>query len=145
MRTGQAQVRSDSFKLETTVVFFFFNNYPGNSQRLLKVFPSDEPESPGSGTLHHYPQRHRCRRLGRFSSQSCVFCVVPQRASSRPSVDDKCRSLRQAPAGLQEGEDPRVPLGTNGFRSSTADKGRDKDRLSARRITMVSKDTFPEI
>ena len=55
---------SDQSKLKSIIVYY--NSYPGNSQRLIKILPSNESESPGSGTLHDYPQRHRCRRLDGF-------------------------------------------------------------------------------
>lgn len=125
MGTGEAQVWPDQFK---TGNYSSLHSYPGNSQRLLEVFPSNESESPGSGTLHHYPQRHRCRRPGRFLNKAACFVMRPS-ARSRLSVDDKCRCLRRATGALQAGEDPQVPLRTNGFRSSTADKAEHKDRL----------------
>ncbi len=32
--------------------------YPGNSQWLIEVLSPNQPESPGSRTLHHDPERH---------------------------------------------------------------------------------------
>lgn len=54
-----------------------FDSYPGNGQRLLEVLPPDQSESPGPGTLHHRPQRHRCRRPAPFLNKAACFVACP--------------------------------------------------------------------
>lgn len=93
--TGEAQVWPDQFK---TGNYRSFHSYPGNSQRLLEVFPPNESESPGSGTLHHYPQRHRCRRPGRFLNKAACFVICP----SAPDHVSAWMTSADVWGGLQE-------------------------------------------
>lgn len=104
--------------------------YPGNSQWLLEVLSPNQPESPGSRTLHDYPQRHTVKVVFKQNQLLNVFKDLSQSTSSLPTADWHVQwSVVRRFGSPGGGGGPSGYSWTNGFWSFHADKWEHKDRV----------------